>query len=160
MSMFEPSHAVEVILERALHPEWRIPTKNELREAIDKVHEKELAELRARLAEAEKERDVFGSALSSLSSWLSGGSGDERTTAADYEERIRWGCDHIVKVETDRRERTESERDELRRSLGDAVAMLKEYVATWNNGLNTMIWKDLTSKAAALVARHTAGEGG
>jgi hypothetical protein len=40
--------------------DFRIPTKNELREAIDKASDKLVAELRARLAAAEYERDRPG----------------------------------------------------------------------------------------------------
>lgn len=60
-----------------------------------------LRALRDRLDRAEAERDEAMGELSSLSSYLAAGLGDDRTTPAQFAERIRWGVDFIVARETE-----------------------------------------------------------
>jgi len=71
-------------------------------------------ELRYLLTRCEEARD----ALSRLSSWVSNGLGEDTTTAADYEARIRDGIDRLIRFETTR---LQEEVSDLRRSWVDKI---------------------------------------
>lgn len=66
-----------------------------------------------------KLEDAMG-VLSALSSYLGAGLGEDTTTPDQYNERIRWGIDHLLRVETGRREEAERE---LKGAREDAAMM-------------------------------------
>jgi len=60
-----------------------------------------------RIVAAISKEDDFRDAMSSLSSWLGHGLGGEKTSAREFEERIRAGVNTIIEVETKRRQEAE-----------------------------------------------------
>lgn len=61
-----------------------------------------MREAHEKLAELTKERDALRDALSTLSSWLGQGLGDDTTSAEDYEKRIREGVDTLLRMQLTR----------------------------------------------------------
>lgn len=68
--------------------------------------------------------------LSGLSSYLGAGLGDHTTTAEQYHERIRWGIDHMLRVETGRREEAERDLATARRELGEVREVMRLAITT------------------------------
>lgn len=56
----------------------------------------------AELATLRAERDDFRDTLSGLALYLSVGSGDETTTAEQFDKRIMWGIDHLLNAQLTR----------------------------------------------------------
>ncbi len=56
----------------------------------------------AELATLRAERDDFRDTLSGLALYLSVGSGDDTTTAEQYDKRIMWGIDHLLNAQLTR----------------------------------------------------------
>lgn len=90
---------------------------------------------------AERAEDV----LRSLASWLSaGGYQSTNVDAAEYEAKIRWGVDQLLKVETDRREKAEADLTEAVAALGPFAKYIDEYPP----------FSADCRRAAAIVAKH------
>lgn len=88
------------------------------------------------IADASVERDKLRGDLddavdemAALSSNLGAGIGDDTVSAVEYVKRIRWGVDHLVRVETERRVAVERERDNLMASLEARILERTEAVA-------------------------------
>lgn len=127
------------------------------------IHIAENAERDQLRERAERAEDV----LRSLASWLSaGGYQSENVSAAEYEAKIRWGVDHLLKVERDRlkaelaeavaalKPLAEAEKWSYAESLPDDAAMIGRVIHSKGLVESKVVTVADCRRAAAIVAKH------